>query len=42
MSEKELRIAFGRNAARDMAEYAPEKVIELWRRLIVETVGEDK
>lgn len=42
MSEKDLRIAFGRNAARDMAEYAPEKVIELWRRLIVETVGEDK
>lgn len=42
MSEKELRIVFGRNAARDMAEYAPEKVIELWRRLIVETVGEDK
>lgn len=42
MSEKELRIAFGRNAAQDMAEYAPEKVIELWRRLIVETVGEDK
>lgn len=42
MSEKELRIAFGRNATRDMAEYAPEKVIELWRRLIVETVGEDK
>lgn len=42
MSEKELRIAFGRNAARDMAEYAPEKVIELWRRLIVKTVGEDK
>lgn len=42
MSEKELRVAFGRNAARDMEEYAPEKVIELWRRLIVETVGENK
>ena len=42
MSEKELRVTFGQNAALDMAEYAPEKVIELWRRLIVETVGENK
>ncbi len=42
MSEKELRMTFGQNAARDMTEYAPEKVIELWRRLIVETVGENK
>ena len=42
MRDKELRQTFGKNAAKDMEAYAPEKVIELWRRLIVETVGEKK
>ena len=42
MRDKGLRQAFGKNAAKDMEAYAPEKVIELWRRLIVETVGEKK
>lgn len=42
MSDQNLRIEFGKNAAADMIDYAPEKVIELWRKLIVETVGESK
>ncbi|MBO4519636.1 MAG: glycosyltransferase [Alphaproteobacteria bacterium] len=42
MQDQGLRQAFGKNAAKDMEAYAPEKVIELWRRLIVETVGEGK
>lgn len=42
MRDKDLRAVFGKNAAEDMEAYAPEKVIELWRRLIVETVGEGK
>lgn len=42
MQDRGLRQAFGKNAAKDMEAYAPEKVIELWRRLIVETVGEKK
>lgn len=42
MADKELRMKFGANAARDMEAYAPEKVIELWRRLAEETAGEKK
>ena len=42
MQDQGLRQAFGKNAVKDMEAYAPEKVIELWRRLIVETVGEKK
>ena len=38
MSNRDLRIEFGKNAAADMVDYAPEKVIEMWRKLIVETV----
>ena len=40
MSDRDLRIEFGKNAAADMVDYAPEKVIEMWRKLIVETVEE--
>lgn len=42
MSDVDLRKKLGANAVSDMADYAPEKVIEQWRRLIVETVGENK
>lgn len=42
MQDKELRTAFGKNAAKDMEAYEPEKVIALWKKLIVETVGEGK
>ncbi|MBR4126710.1 MAG: glycosyltransferase [Alphaproteobacteria bacterium] len=42
MQDQGVRQAFGKNAVKDMEAYAPEKVIELWRRLIVETVGEGK
>lgn len=38
MSDKDLRIKFGRNAVEDMKAYAPEKVIAMWNKLIEETV----
>ena len=42
MSDKQLRIFLGHNAAKDVERYNPQTVIELWRRLIIEIVGENK